>query len=119
MEFGAHGVTADELRAEITRLRRQVAYMLLDHQNCGPDCRFCNTEKLEAEIDRLREALERARPYVSGYKVGSERNLKWLDEALRELPLGGEAGMKTTHNGTKHQHLGAGADNSEQGGGER
>jgi sugar phosphate isomerase/epimerase len=37
---------------------------------------------LKAEIARLREALERARPYIIGYKMGSERNLEWWDEAL-------------------------------------
>lgn len=41
---------------------------------------------LDAENRRLREALRRARPIVSGYERASEHHLKWLDEALGGHP---------------------------------
>lgn len=35
------------------------------------------------EIASLRSALEKARSFVAGYRVGSEKELEWVDAALQ------------------------------------
>lgn len=73
----------------------------------GDDCVVCENERLQARVDeledvcgsrgmkivelvdenrRLREALERARPYITGHKLGLRRNLEWWVEAVKEKP---------------------------------
>lgn len=48
-------------------------------------------ERRRGQVRALTEALKKAKPFVTGYALGSEKNAAWLDAAL-SIAAAGERG---------------------------